>query len=109
MQVHFNDAGIGCDFEDVEPRVMRRRVALNQHGKLELRRGVFDGGNELEVLLERRDRWHEDVQFSIARFDAQSGAHDPGGRFAGLWRTRRRRGLSLAFRPGNLEPWRPWR
>ena len=70
-----------------QPRVARRRIAFEQHAHAERARRRFDGGDELEVVLERLDRRHEDVQDAAARLDAQRRADDAGGRFAARRRT----------------------
>ena len=41
MHVHFDDAGVGSHFENVQTRIARRGVAFDDHGQIELRGGVF--------------------------------------------------------------------
>ena len=61
LHVHLDHAGVGRDDEVRQPRIVRRRIAFEQHRHAERARRRFDGGDELEVVLERLDRRHEDV------------------------------------------------
>ena len=70
-----------------QPRVARRRIAFEQHAHAERSRRRFDGGDQIEVVLDRLDRRHEDVQDTAARLDAQRRTDDSGGRFTARWRT----------------------
>ena len=80
LHVHFDDAGIRRDEEMRQPRIVRRRIAFEQHAHAERARRRFDGRDQIEIVLERRDRRHEDVQDAAARLDAQRRADDAGGR-----------------------------
>ena len=88
MKVHLDDAGIRRDFEHSEARIVRRSVAFEDDGRVELRGGVFDRGNEFEIFFEFRHRRHEDVESSVAWFVADRGAHNPCSGLAALWLTR---------------------
>jgi len=46
MEVHLDDARVGRDFEDLEPRIGGWRVAFETEGRAELRRGVFHRRHE---------------------------------------------------------------
>ena len=52
--LHLDDAGIGRDREARQARIARRRIALEQHGDRERGGGRLDGGDQLEIVLERR-------------------------------------------------------
>ncbi len=84
LDVDLDHAGIGRDLDVRQPRIVRRRVALEDDRQVQRRRRLLDRGDEIEVVLRRLHRRHEDVQAAVARLDAQRGAHDPGGRFAEL-------------------------
>ena len=43
----------------------------------------FDGGDQIEIVLGRAHRRHEDVQAAVARLDAERGAHDAFRRVTG--------------------------
>ncbi len=84
MNVHLNHAGIGSHFDVLDARVVRRRVPFNHYRHIELRRRVFERGQQFHVILGPIHRRHENVQTSVAGFDAQPPPHDPGRRFAHL-------------------------
>ncbi len=42
--------------------------------------GLLDGGDQIEIVLRRRDRRHEDVEPAVPGLDAERGAHDAGCR-----------------------------
>ena len=75
MDVDLDDAGVGRDADDVEARVVRRGVALDMDRQADLLRGGLGGGDELEIVLERLDRRHEDAEPAVARLDRERGAH----------------------------------
>jgi len=77
--VDLDHARIGGDAEARQARVGRRLVALQHHRQLELDRGVLDGSDDLEVVLQRHRRRHEEVEQAAARFGTQRAAGDPGG------------------------------
>jgi hypothetical protein len=55
-------------------------------------------GDEIEIILRRLDRRHEDMQPPVARLDAQRGADDPRRALAGRGR---RNGFSSGGNGGN--------
>ena len=82
LYVHLDHSRIRGDEKVWQPGIVWRRIALEQHAQAEgLGRG-FNGGNQIQVFLDRLQRRHEDVQDSAARLDAQRGTDDAGGRFA---------------------------
>ena len=52
LGVDFDDAGIGGDPDLVEAVIVRRSVAFDEDGKLEILGGVFDGGEQVEIIFE---------------------------------------------------------
>ena len=62
----------------------RRRIAFQHELHAQRVRGQFDRAEQLEIILERGERRHEQVQDAVAHFDAQRGARDPRGRFEAL-------------------------
>ena len=81
MDVHFDDAGIGRHFNHAQARIVRRRVALDDHRHFQMRGGVFDGRQQVDIVFGHRQRRHEHEQTAVASLDAQGGAHDPRRRF----------------------------
>ena len=75
MDVDLDDAGIGRHLDDLEPRVVRRRIAFDMQGKAELPGGRFDLRDQLEIVLELRHRRHEHAEHAVARLDRQRRAH----------------------------------
>ena len=73
MDVDLDHARVGRHLDHVEPRIGRRRVAFEQHRQVELGRGVFDRGHELEEFLGTLGRRHEDAELAVARLDRQGG------------------------------------
>jgi hypothetical protein len=71
LEVHLDDSRIGGDADVVEPDVGTGGRALEDHGRLQGRRGFLDGGHQIEVVLGALDRRHEHVQASLPRFDAE--------------------------------------
>jgi hypothetical protein len=99
VQVHFDDPRIRRDAQSLEARIGSRRVPLEPHLLAERSRRELDGGAELQVVFQKSDGWHEDVQHAVARLQAKSGAH--GGVALGARRREPGRG-----RPFSREPWR---
>ena len=90
MDVDLDDARIGRDLDDVEPAVGRRRIAFHAHRRLPFARDLFDGREQLEIILERLRRRHEHAEDAVARLDSERGAHRHVG--VELRLDRRRRG-----------------
>ena len=101
VDVDLDHAGVGRDLQHLQAWVARRRVAFEDdlHAQ-RLRRG-FDGGEQVQVVLEPRNRRHEHVQvlafaalralgqravgaLRVARLHAQRSAREPRGRLAQL-------------------------
>ena len=70
--------GSGVTRKRLEPRVVRRLVAFEHHREAELGGGCLDRADELEIVLERFERRHEDVEHAVARLGAERRARDPG-------------------------------
>ena len=62
---------------------LRRRIAFEEDGLAQFRRGVLDRRDEFEIILGMLRRRHEDVELAVARLEAQRGAHDAGIGLAG--------------------------
>ena len=77
-----------------EAGVAWRRVAFEHDLAAEALGCVLDGGGEVEPVFGRVERWQEDVELAVARFDGERGADDgrvprgrrPGG--PGAWAAR---------------------
>ena len=53
MDVDFDHAGIGRHFQHGDAGIGGRRVAFEHHRHFEISGGVFDGGDQVEIV--RRD------------------------------------------------------
>jgi len=80
MDVDFDDAGIGRHLQQLQARIARRRIAFDHDLDLQVRSRRLDGRQQVEIVVERGQRRHEDIK--RAAFAA------------------RRRGVSLRLRPG---------
>ena len=90
MDVDLDDAGIRRDPDDIHARIGGRLVTFQMDRGVELRRGRFDGGDELEIILQPFERRHEDANAALARLHRQRGAHGHarcgrGGDDRGRW------------------------
>ena len=83
MNIDFDDAWVRCHFQLFEPSVRRRQIAFHHDRHFQFGCGVFDGGNEINVIFQSFDRWHEDMQAPASGFDTERGANNPRGRLAG--------------------------
>ncbi len=79
MDVDLDDARIGGDADDVHPRVVRGRVALDVDGEVHLLGGRLGGGDEVEIVLDALDRGHEHAEPTVAGLDGEGGADDAAG------------------------------
>lgn len=80
LDIDFDDAGIGGDFEQLEPWVVWRQVAFDDDWQLQFLCRSFNAGKQIEVVFERADGRHEHMQFAIAGFNAQCSPHDSAAR-----------------------------
>ena len=87
MDVDLDDAGVGRDLDDVDARIVRRRIAFDVHRQLGGGGGFLDGGDERGEIQRVGERRQEHAQVSVARLDGERGAH----RAVDLARTGRRR------------------
>ena len=62
LHVHLDHSRIRGDEKMWQPGIVWRRIALEQHAQAEGARRGFDGGNQIQVVLDRLQRRHEDVQ-----------------------------------------------
>jgi hypothetical protein len=102
----------------VQPPVARRLVSFDHHLHVQLGSRGLDGGDEIEVVLQVRERRQEDVEPTITRLDAQSSMHDLGQPgvvvrylLAGAGRRLTRHELTVALRhlPVRVTERRAWR
>ena len=70
-QVDFEDSGIGSDAEVQYARVGRRCVTFEPDRHLEMPAGIFDGGDDVEIIGEHGEEWKEDMEATLPDFDAQ--------------------------------------
>ena len=75
LDVDLDDAGIGRDFEHIEPRIGRRPIAFDVNRQIERSRGRLDGGEQIEIIRKLLGRRHEDADVPVAHFDGQRRAH----------------------------------
>ena len=74
VDVDLDDAGIGRHLDDVEPRVGRRRVALDAHrGVARLGDGLHRG-EDFQIILQPLGRRHEHAQETVAHLHRQRRA-----------------------------------
>ena len=97
MHIDLDDAGVRRHLDDVDARILRRRIALNMHRTIGGLRRQFDHGEQFEIILHALDRRHEGAQDAVARLDGERRAHGAGdGRFRRLLRQRRTGGRAIA-------------
>ena len=75
VDIDLDDAGVGRDLDDIDARVVGRRIAFDMHRQLGGGRRFLDGGDErgeIERVLHRRQK-HAKVP--VARLDGESGTH----------------------------------
>ena len=56
LHVDLDHARVGRDLEVLQAVVVRRRVAFDRHRKLRFGGRVFDGGDQVEIILDARPR-----------------------------------------------------
>jgi hypothetical protein len=74
MDVHLDHAGSG-HADDVDARVVRRRIAFDLNGQIFLLRRRLDRGDQFQVILDLLDRRHEHTEPPVARLDRHGGAN----------------------------------
>ena len=114
VDVDLDDAGVGCDLQQLQARVARGRIAFEHDLHAQLRCGGFDRGHQVEVVLQTRQRRHEDIQHTalatvlglglgavgshrVSHLHAKCSAGDPVRRLLPL-RGSRRFGAELGVR-----------
>ena len=80
MDIDFDHARIGSDFDMVQAIIVRRRISFDHDGQRQFGRRRFDRRDQRQIILQANDRRHEHMQPAFARFDAQRGADHPLGR-----------------------------
>ena len=75
LNIDFNDAGIGRDFENIKPRIGRRRVAFDMDRQIEFGSRRLDGRDQFQIIVERFSRRHEDADMAVAYFHRHRRAH----------------------------------
>jgi hypothetical protein len=68
MDIDFDDPGIGSDFEPVEARVDRGLFPFDDDGEMEFAGDGFHRRDQVQVILRRGERGHEDVETALAQF-----------------------------------------
>jgi hypothetical protein len=81
MDVHFQHTRVGRDAQHFEAGVARRLVTFEHDRMTAVGGRRFDGRHQFEIVLQRGQRWHEQVHDAVAHLRAQGGAGDPGRRF----------------------------
>ena len=66
VDVDLDDAGVGCHLQQLQARVTRRRIAFDDDLYLQLGSGGLHGGQQVKVVVQLRQRRHEDVQQAFA-------------------------------------------
>ena len=77
MDVDLDDAGIGRDLDDVDARIVRRRIAFEVHRRFGGAGGFLDGGDERGVVLGVVQRRQEHAEVAVARLDRQAVRTEP--------------------------------
>ena len=75
MNIDFDHAGIGGDFDDIDARIEGRRIAFDMHDRVQLFRGRLHHRQQGKIILRRRHGRHEHTQPAVARFHRQGGSH----------------------------------
>ena len=75
MDVDLQHAGIGRHLDDLDARIVGRRIALDVNLQLHLFGGRFQHRDQFEIVLQLLDRRHERAQYAVADFDRHCGPH----------------------------------
>jgi hypothetical protein len=78
MDVDFDDAGVGRDFDVFEARVVGGEIAFEDDRGFQGGGAGFEGGEQIDEVFGGGEGREEDVQASVADFDAQGGVGDVG-------------------------------
>ena len=79
--------GIGSDFNQIQPVIVRRRAAFDDDRHVQLGGCFFDGVDQVQIMFCRRHWRHENVEASFAGLNAESGSNDTGSGLEGFGRT----------------------
>ncbi len=71
VQIHFDHAGIGSDFDRVHARIVRRRVPFDEHWHSQVAGGFLDRSYQAKIILQVALWRQEHAQDAVARFRAQ--------------------------------------
>jgi hypothetical protein len=69
VDVDLDHARIGRDLQQLQAGVARRRVALQHDLHAQGFGRGLDGGQQVQVVLQPRQRWHEDVEHTVLAAD----------------------------------------
>lgn len=75
LDVDLDHAGVGRHLDHFDPRIERRRIALDMDGKLHLLRGILQRRDQLEIILDALDRRHEGADHAITDLHRHGSAH----------------------------------
>ena len=75
MDVDFDHAGIGRHLDDVDARIVRRRIAFDVHRRRQFGGRRFDRAQQFEIIGRGFGRRHEHAQPAVARLDRERRAH----------------------------------
>ena len=70
MKIDFHHAGVGRDFEMIEPMIMRRRTAFDDHRQLQRRGRLFHRADQIQVIFRRAHWRHENAEPPFPRLNA---------------------------------------
>jgi len=80
MYIDFDHPGIGRHLDDLDPRIVRRRIALDMHLHLHLFGGRLDRRNQFEIIFQLLYRRHERAENAVANLDRHRRAYRAGFR-----------------------------
>ena len=74
MNVDLDHAWVGSDLNDLDTRIVRRRIALDMNLKLHVFCGCLHHRDQFEIVLELLHRRHERAENAVANLDRQRRA-----------------------------------
>ena len=84
MDVHFYHARIRSHFDHRKTWIEGRRVTLQRDRDSEVRRGVLNRGDQIQIVAQEFDWREEDIEDPVAYLSAERWARHPGGGFSFL-------------------------
>ena len=116
MDVDLDHTWVGCHGQQFQTRVAWGGVTFEHQLHTQLFCGAFDGGQQLQVVFQQLQRWHEHIDHAglgargfglgaagaarVAHFHTQGGTGDPVGRLTTLRHTGEIGRLGLCCRAG---------